>query len=70
VEALAPVDDPALNERLRAILALMIADDRRAWELLPDDTWQRVERIRQAPGTIDTFATLMSVARASGEPAT
>jgi polyphosphate kinase len=69
VEAMAPVDDPALKDRLRGILQLMLADDRRAWELDPDDTWRRVERsLPDAPG-VDTFAALMASARASGESA-
>jgi hypothetical protein len=55
---------------VRGILQLMLADDRRAWELRPDDTWVRVERIIPEPKGIDTFATLMAAARTSLEPTT
>jgi polyphosphate kinase len=70
VEALTPVDDPTLKERLRSIVTLMLADDRRAWELGADDTWRRVELSKDEPPTVDTFATLMAAARASVESAT
>jgi polyphosphate kinase len=42
VEALLPVEDPALAARLEEVLQLLLADDRMAWELR-DATWQRVE---------------------------
>jgi polyphosphate kinase len=45
VEALAPVADPALQERLAEILEVALADDALAWELHADGSWQRV-----APG--------------------
>jgi polyphosphate kinase len=68
VEALAPVDDPLLQERLRTILELMLADDRRAWQLGPDDRWRRVEKELEEPTGLDTFETLISMARASVAP--
>jgi polyphosphate kinase len=68
VEALAPVDDPLLQERLRTILELMLADDRRAWQLGPDDRWRRVEKELEEPTGLDTFETLISLARASVAP--
>ena len=43
VEALVPVDDPALQDRLRTIIEVMLRDDRRAWTLDADGTWRRVE---------------------------
>ena len=42
VEALVPVDDPALQARLREILEVDLADDRLAWSLGADSRWSRV----------------------------
>jgi polyphosphate kinase len=42
VEALAPVDDPALRRRLDEILRIGLADDELAWELRSDGSWSRV----------------------------
>jgi polyphosphate kinase len=36
VEAVVPVEDPALVKDLQEILAVMLADNRQAWELQPD----------------------------------
>ena len=42
VEALTPVEDPALKERLDEILRVGLDDDELAWELDPDGTWHKV----------------------------
>jgi polyphosphate kinase len=42
VEALVPVDDRAMQVRLREILDANLADDELAWELLPDGSWRKV----------------------------
>src|SRR5262249_14035596 len=43
VEAAAPVESPALHERIRALLATYLDDNRQAWDLRPDGQWvQRV----------------------------
>jgi polyphosphate kinase len=42
VEAVVPVEAPELRTRLREILELDLADDTRAWELDPDDSWHKV----------------------------
>ena len=55
VEAVAPVLDPVSKARLDRILEVMLADDRRAWELGPDERWQRVEWRLEAPTGLDTF---------------
>jgi polyphosphate kinase len=47
VEAVAPVQDPALHGPLGSLLAVCLADNRQAWELRPDGTY--VQR-RPAPG--------------------
>jgi polyphosphate kinase len=41
VEVLAPLDDPALQARVEEILALLLADDRLAWEL-EDGVWKKL----------------------------
>ena len=70
VETLTPVIEPALQERLREILAVMLADDRRAWVLGADAGWRRVETTTDEPQGVDTFATLMARARAGSPGAT
>ena len=42
VEAITPVDEPALQARLEEILELGLADDMLAWELQGDSVWHRV----------------------------
>jgi polyphosphate kinase len=41
VEAIAPVEDPRLQEELKAILDLQLADNVKAWDLRADGTYQR-----------------------------
>ncbi len=65
VEALTPVTDPESQARLRTIIEVMLADDRRAWQLDNDDRWRRVEETTTEPRGIDTFETLMNLARAT-----
>jgi polyphosphate kinase len=64
VEAMAPITDPESMARLRTILDVMLADDRRAWELGSDDTWRRLEQLTESPGGLDAFETLMGLALA------
>jgi len=65
VEAAVPVTEPALAERLRTVVDVMLADDRRAWQLGPDDRWRRVETLIEAPTGLDTFEVFKAQARAS-----
>jgi polyphosphate kinase len=44
VEALVPVEDPRLKERLARILDVDLADDELAWELAADGVWRKVVR--------------------------
>jgi polyphosphate kinase len=62
VEACAPVTDPENQARLRMIIQVMLADDRRAWQLRTDDSWRRVEELVEKPTGLDTFETLMGIA--------
>jgi polyphosphate kinase len=41
VEAVTPVDDPALRSRLRSLLSLCLADNRQAWDLAPDGSYSQ-----------------------------
>jgi polyphosphate kinase len=43
VEALVPVEDPALCEQLDEIIDVNLRDDTLAWELMADSTWTRVQ---------------------------
>jgi polyphosphate kinase len=65
VEAVTPVEDPDSQARLRKIVEVMLADDRRAWQLSADDRWLRVEDVRRAPGRLDTFETMMAIAQSA-----
>ena len=78
VEALVPVDDPALQDRLQEILDVNLADDVLAWELGPDGAWRQVRAGRRRH--VDTHVRLQELAlernrrepswRAGGEPRT
>lgn len=59
VEALAPIDDPELQDRLREILDVNLSDDILAWTLGPDGTWAHVPR----GGTVDTHERFQELAR-------
>jgi polyphosphate kinase len=57
VEALVPVEDPALQERLEEILAINLADDTLAWTLAADGTWTHL-----TGGTVNTHHRLQEIA--------
>jgi polyphosphate kinase len=65
VEALAPVQDPSLRERLNEILRVELDDDELAWELDGDGRWRKVPTTRG----IDAHRALqdLAVARSGGE---
>jgi len=61
VEAVAPIEDPALIQDIEEMLAVMLADNRQAWDLQPDGQYvQRrpAENEQERP----TQATLMEMA--------
>jgi len=66
VEAVVPVEDSEAKARISDIVDLMLADDRRSWQLQPDASWVRTEVINGHPGTIDTFEALKERALESG----
>ena len=45
IEALVPVEDPALQRRITEIIDVNLADDTLAWDLGPDGEWTRVLRV-------------------------
>jgi polyphosphate kinase len=67
IEAFVPIDDPAAQRLIDENLAALLADDRRAWTLQSDGTWERVERIRGVEGTIEAqqLLKLSAIARAT-----
>jgi polyphosphate kinase len=69
VEAVVPVEDPEAQARIAEIIEVMLADDRRSWQLGPDMVWRRTEVLLDRPGTVDTFATLKERALDSGHVA-
>jgi polyphosphate kinase len=70
VEAVVPVEDPEARARLAEFIEIMLADDRRSWQLGPDAAWRRTEELNGAPGTIDTHEELKMRALAAGTIAT
>ncbi len=66
VEAIVPVEDAEAKGRIAEIIELMLADDRRSWQLQPDTRWVRTEALEERPGTIDTFEVLKEHALESG----
>src|SRR5215218_150815 len=58
VEVVTPVKDHEAQARLARIVEVMLADDRRSWQLQPDGGWIRTEVLQSVDGTIDTFAVL------------
>ena len=58
IEAVFPIEDLEAQARMAEIIEVMLADDRRSWQLGADATWRRTEDMNAAAGTIDTFATL------------
>jgi len=65
VEVVFPIEDLEAQARIEEIVAVMLADDRRSWQLGADATWRRTEEILAAPGLLDTFATLKERALAA-----
>jgi polyphosphate kinase len=70
IEAMVPVEDAEARARLDEIIEIMLADDRRSWQLDADGTWRRTEAITGQPGTVDTHEVLKERAVAAATPAT
>ena len=65
VEVVTPVEDHEAQARLARIVDVLLADDRRSWQLGPDGRWRRTEVIESVDGTVDTFAVLKDDAASS-----
>jgi polyphosphate kinase len=69
VEAVCPVDDAEAAGRLSGIVDVLLADDRRSWQLGPDGAWRRTEDIQGEPGSLDSHEALKARTLASGQVA-
>jgi polyphosphate kinase len=58
VEVVTPVEDHEAQAGLARIIEVLLADDRRSWQLDASGHWDRTEVLQAGEGTIDTFATL------------
>lgn len=58
VEVVTPVEDHEAQARMARIIEVMLADDRRSWQLQRDGAWIRTEIVQSVEGTVDTFAVL------------
>ena len=65
VEVVTPVEDGEAQARLARIVDVMLADDRRSWQLGADGNWRRTEILESVEGSIDTFAILKDDAAAA-----
>jgi len=70
VEAVVPVEDADARSRLESFVEILLADDRRSWQLGADAQWRRTEEINGQPGTLDTHAELKRRALAASNIAT
>lgn len=64
VEAIAPIEDPNLAKDLQEILGIMLADNRKAWELQPDGSYLQRRASDNSSGQ-DSQAILMEMALSS-----
>jgi polyphosphate kinase len=58
VEVVTPVEDHEAQARLARIIEVLLADDRRSWQLGADGRWARTEVLDSREGTVETFAVL------------
>jgi polyphosphate kinase len=65
IEAVVPVEDGEARARLAEIVDVMLADDRRSWQLGADAAWRRTEDINGAQGTLDSHEHLKARAVAT-----
>ena len=65
VEAVVPIEDLEARARIAAIIEVLLADDRRSWQLCADGKYRRTEELNSAEGAIDAFEVLQAQAVAS-----
>jgi polyphosphate kinase len=66
VEAVAPVEDPDIRRQLRFIVDLMLADNRRVWEMESDGSYTQ-RRPSKGERTVDTQAVLRREAQLASQ---
>ncbi len=66
IEAVVPVEDGEAKARIAEIVEVMLADDRRSWQMDRRGRWRRLEDIAGKAGTIDTHRVLMERALTPG----
>jgi polyphosphate kinase len=70
VEAVTPVEAPALRQRLWDILQIMLEDQRQAWDMHPDGSYiQRQPTGASGPAAIGTQQALMELTRRTAQQA-
>jgi polyphosphate kinase len=52
VEVVAPIEDPRLRERVCSLLEIQLADNRQAWDMLPDGSY-----VQRKPGAAEVIST-------------
>jgi polyphosphate kinase len=65
VEAMVPVEDSDARAKIAEMIDIMLADDRRSWQLGPNAKWRRTEEILGREGTCDTHEELKARALAT-----
>ena len=58
VEVVTPVEDHEARARMVRIIDVMLADDRRSWQLTAEGRWVRTEVLESKEGSVDTFLVL------------
>jgi polyphosphate kinase len=58
VEVVTPVEDIEAQARLDRFIEVMLADDRRSWQLTSAGEWVRTEVLQSSEGTVEAFAVL------------
>src|SRR5690349_4232653 len=58
VEVVTPVEDNEAQARLDRFIEVMLADDRRSWQLTSAGEWVRTEVLQSSEGTVEAFAVL------------
>jgi polyphosphate kinase len=66
VEAVTPIEDPALRRQLKFNLELLVRDNRRRWTMNPDGSYDQQTPAEDEP-VVDTQAVLMDETRAAAE---
>jgi polyphosphate kinase len=62
LEVVAPIEEPVLQQRLRSVFDVLLADNSSAWDLQSDGTWQRMRPKKDEPDR-STHSVMMKSAR-------